>query len=237
MNFIMEIEYLYIEAVKIEYEYYAKREAIKEGQRALREQMRQEAQECKQLELERKRIEAEEQKYKNEISALMAQLDSASEEQKTALNERICEVQALLENVEHKKEDIAKLQHGKAGYVYVISNLGSFGGDVFKIGMTRRFEPLDRIAELSGASAPFPFDVHSFIFSDDAVGFESSLHKSLRSSRLNKVNIRKEFIKIPIDALEELVFSIQPAAVFTNTMLAEQFNQSLSLAMFLKIGF
>ena len=228
-KFVGEIEYLYIEAVKIEYEYYVKKEAAKEEQRALREQMRQESEERKQLEIERKRIEAEEEKFKNELKNLMAQLETADSDFYNVLQERINEVNQQLENVEHKKEDIAKLQHGKAGYVYVISNLGSFGDDIFKIGMTRRLEPFDRISELSGASVPFPFDVHSFIFSDNAVDLENSMHKSLHNNRVNKINLRKEFFKISIEELEKLVFELQPTAEFVNTMLAEQFKQGLSL--------
>ena len=228
-KFIGEIEYLYTEAVKIEYEYYTKKEAIKEEQRALREQMRQEAEERKRLEQEQKRIAAEEEKYKNELQSLLEQMEAADEAQKLLLQKRVDEVNAQLEDVEHKKEEIAKLQHGKAGYVYVVSNLGSFGGDVFKIGMTRRLQPQERIAELSGASVPFPFDVHSFIFSDDAVGLENAMHKTLHKNRLNKVNLRKEFFKVELEELESLVFDLQPTAEFTSTMLAEQYNQGLSM--------
>lgn len=79
--------------------------------------------------------------------------------------------------------------------MYVISNLGSFGADIFKVGMTRRLEPMDRINELSNASVPFSFDVHSFIFSNDAVALEAQLHKELNAYRVNKVNLRKEFFK------------------------------------------
>jgi hypothetical protein len=145
------------------------------------------------------------------------------------LNERMNEVQQQLNNLEQKKEEITRLSHGKAGYVYIVSNLGAFGEEVFKIGMTRRLEPQERISELSGASVPFPFDVHSFIFSNDAPALEANLHKSLNDKRVNRVNLRKEFFKVSIGELEELVFSIQPTAEFTNTMLAEQYHQGLSI--------
>ncbi len=94
--------------------------------------------------------------------------------------------------------------------------------------MTRRLEPQDRVNELGSASVPFKFDVHSFIFSDDAVMLENSLHRRLNSKRVNKVNLRKEFFRISIDELEKLVNEIDPTAEFNKTMLAEEYNQSLS---------
>ena len=127
-----------------------------------------------------------------------------------------------------KKKEISNLANGKAGNVYVISNLGSFGDKMFKIGMTRRLNPQDRVNELGDASVPFKFDVHSFIFSDDAVGLENKLHQILDDKRVNKVNRRKEFFYTSIDELEQLVTEIEPTAEFNKTMLAEEFHQSLS---------
>lgn len=228
-KFIGEIEVLFIEAVRIEYEYFVQKERIKEEQRALREQMRQEAEERKQLEAQRKQVENEESKYKTEMQNVQEQIANSADAEKIAmLEKRLAEIQSQLNDVEKKKDDIIKLQNGKAGYVYVISNLGSFGDDVFKVGMTRRLEPMDRVKELGDASVPFPFDVHSFIFSDDAVGLEHTLHVELNERRLNKVNLRKEFFKVSVDELEELVYKHQPTAEFNRTMLAEQYNQSLS---------
>ena len=229
-KFIGEIEYLFIEAVKVEYEYYTQKERIKEEQRALKEQMRQEAEERKQLESQRKQVEKEESKYKSEIETLSAQVDTTVDDDKTKkLLERIAELKKQLEAVSDKKEEIIKLQNGKAGYVYVISNLGSFGEDVFKVGMTRRLEPMDRVKELGDASVPFAFDVHSFIFSNDAVSLENTLHKELNDKRVNKVNLRKEFFRASIDEIENLVYKYEPSAEFNRTMLAEQYNQSLSM--------
>ena len=94
--------------------------------------------------------------------------------------------------------------------------------------MTRRLNPEDRVNELGSASVPFRFDIHSVIFSDDAVGLESELHKRLNSKRVNKVNLRKEFFKVTLDELEELVYEIDPLAEFRRTIAAEEYNQSLS---------
>ena len=112
--------------------------------------------------------------------------------------------------------------------MYIISNLGSFGENVFKIGMTRRLDPQDRIDELGSASVPFKFDVHSFIFSEDAVDLENKLHERLNKSRVNKVNLRKEFFYSSIDELEQIVNEIDPTAEFTRTMAAEEFRESQS---------
>ena len=134
-----------------------------------------------------------------------------------------------MSDVSLKKDEISKLQNGKAGNVYIISNLGSFGENIFKIGMTRRINPQERVDELGSASVPFRFDVHSFIFSDDAVGLESKMHEILNNKRVNKVNTRKEFFYSSIDELEELVNQLDPTAEFNRTMIAEEFRQSQSI--------
>lgn len=229
-KFIGEIEHLFIEAVKIEYEYYVQRERIKEEQRAIREQMRQEAEERKALEQERKRIEKEEQKYRNEIDNIREQLQKADPDKAQVLNERIAELEGQIEQIEDKREQIASLENGKAGYVYIISNIGSFGDDVYKIGMTRRMEPMERINELGSASVPFPFDVHGLIFSDDAVSLEHELHTVFNNKRVNKVNLRKEFFKVSLDDIEKVVDERCPSAEFKRTALAEQYRQSLTMS-------
>lgn len=228
-SFIGELEYFFIEAVKIEYNYYVKKEQAKQEQLALKEKMRVEAEEKKALEAARKKVEQEEAKYTTQIDNLNEQLKTVTDNKEIdALKARILELQAQLSDVVLKKEEISNLQNGKAGNVYIISNLGSFGENVFKIGMTRRLDPQDRVNELSNASVPFRFDVHSFIFSDDAVSLETNLHKRLTDKRINKVNLRKEFFNISIDELEKLVDEICPTAEFNRTMLAEEFRQSQS---------
>lgn len=215
---------------EIEYEYYVQKEKQREEQAKLREQMKQEAEEKKLLEQQKKQIEKEEGKYQTEIEKVEEIINSTEDEEKlNKLQEKIEELKNQLKLVNEKKEEITKLQNGKAGYVYVISNLGSFGDRVFKIGMTRRLNPIDRINELSGASVPFTFDVHSFIFSDDAVGLEQKMHEILNDNRVNKINLRKEFFNISIDELEKIVQDIDPSAEFNKTMIAEQYRQSLSI--------
>lgn len=230
VKFVNEIEFLFIRAVEIEYEYYIKKEQQKEEQARLREQMRQEAEDRKVLEQQKKQIEKQEEKYKTEMSKVEEALARAEDnEVLEKLKMKLEELQNQLDNVEHKKEDIVKRQNGKAGYVYIISNLGSFGDKTFKIGMTRRLNPQDRVDELGDASVPFVFDVHSFIFSDDAVGLEQKLHNILNDKRTNKINFRKEFFNVSIDELEELVQEIEPTAEFNRTMVAEQYRQTISI--------
>ena len=228
-RFIVQIESLYLRAVDVEYEYYVQRERAKEEQRAIKEQMRQEAEERKRLEQEKKKVDAEEEKYQIEIKRLFAKMQEAKESEIEALRARLAEVEQMVAKVEERKAEIINLQNGKAGTVYIISNIGSFGDHVFKIGMTRRLEPQDRVDELGSASVPFPFDVHSFIFSDDAVSLETLLHKELNDRRLNKINLRKEFFDVTIDELKELVARIDPTAPFKETALAEQYRQSKSM--------
>lgn len=230
-KFIGEIEPLFIDAVKIEYEYYVKKEAAHQEQLELRAQMREEAEERKHLKEQQEQMEKEEEKYNSEIANIRQQLDASDDAEKNQqLLDKIKELEAQIGDLSTKKEEIVRLQNGKAGYVYVISNLGSFGNDVFKVGMTRRLNPQDRVDELGDASVPFKFDVHSFIFSQDAVQLESDLHAALEATRLNKVNSRKEFFKVSIDELEELVDKYDPAAEFNKTMQAEQYYQSLSMS-------
>ena len=228
-RFIGEIEYLFIDAVKIEYNYYVKKEQARQEQLALKQQMREEAEERKLLEQQRKKIEQEEAKYQAEIEKANEALSNTEDEAQIAtLKSKILELQGQLSDVTIKKDEISKLQNGKAGNVYVISNLGSFGENVFKIGMTRRMDPQERVDELGCASVPFKFDVHSFIFSDNAVGLENKLHTILNDKRVNKVNMRKEFFYSTLDELEALVNELDPTAEFNKTMLAEEFRQSQS---------
>lgn len=231
LSFIAEIRGYFMRAVEIEYMYYVKREKAREEQAALKEQMRQEAAERKLLEEQRAQVVKEENKYKAEINNIQEQLNASQDNEQIELfKKRIAELEQQLSSVEAKKEEISNLQNGKAGYVYIISNLGSFGDKMFKIGMTRRIDPQDRVNELGDASVPFKFDVHSFIFSEDAVSLENALHQRLSKQRVNKINTRKEFFYCTIDDLEKLVLEIEPTAPFTRTMLAEQYRQSQEIA-------
>lgn len=231
IGYLGEIGKHFERAIEIEYLYYVRKEQAKEEQRALKEQMRQEEAERKLLEEQKKQIVKEASKYDQQIIILREQISQTEDpDEISVFNNKIAELKELITGLDAKKEEIISLQNGKAGYVYIISNLGSFGENIFKIGMTRRLEPQERVNELGSASVPFNFDVHSFIFSDDAVNLETEIHRRLDSQRVNKVNKRKEFFNCSIDELELLVREIEPTAPFTKTMLAEQYYNSLEMA-------
>lgn len=229
-RFLSELEPLLKNAIEIEYKYYVQKEKEKEEQRRIKEQMRQEAEEKKILEQERKKIEKEEEKYLKEININKELLSNETDLDKiAALEAKLKELEEQVEKIEEQKEEILKRANGKAGYVYVISNLGSFGDNMFKIGMTRRLNPLDRIDELGDASVPFKFDIHAMVFSDDAVGLEQKMHQLLEEKRVNKINLRKEFFYSDIENLENIVQDIDPTAEFIKTMKALEYRQSQSL--------
>jgi hypothetical protein len=124
-------------------------------------------------------------------------------EERTRFEAQLEELRGKLQEAEQQgKRALSMAQQTRQGHVYVISNIGSFGEDVFKIGLTRRLEPLDRVRELGDASVPFSFDVHAMIHSDDAPKLEKDLHKVFASNQLNKVNARKEFFRIPLSAIK-----------------------------------
>jgi len=243
--FLGELEKIFIDAVKVEYLWYLRKEQQRQEQIALREKMREEREERLRLEEERKRVAEEEAKYaaeqerlrlmREEAAAKAAEEMAKNGEQSAETTEALAEIDAQILKVESnlgevavQREEIAKRQNGKAGTVYVISNLGSFGPDVFKVGMTRRLEPQDRVDELGDASVPFEFDVHSVIFSEDAVGLEAKLHERLAECRVNKINVRKEFFRVSLDDIERLVQETDPTASFNRTMAAEEYRASMS---------
>ncbi|MFF2158556.1 GIY-YIG nuclease family protein [Paenibacillus chitinolyticus] len=229
-RFLSEIEPLFKNAILVEYQYFIQKEKEKEEQKLIREQMRQEAEEQRLLNEERKKIEQEEQKYFKEMEKNKEVLSKETDPGKiAALEARLRELEEQVQRVEEQKEEITKRANGRAGYVYVISNLGSFGDRMFKIGMTRRLNPLDRIEELGDASVPFKFDIHAMVFSENAVQLEQDLHRILSDNRVNKVNLRKEFFYSDIEGLQATVEEIDPTVEFITTMVAQEYRQSQSM--------
>jgi DNA repair exonuclease SbcCD ATPase subunit len=229
-KFLTEIEPLFYNAIQIEYKYYVQKEKEKEEQRLIREQMKLEAEERRILEEEKKKLEKEAEKYQQELFKNRELLEKEDDpEKRMALAERLEELTQQVNQLEEQKEEIVKRANGRAGYVYVISNLGSFGDQMFKVGMTRRLNPQDRIDELGNASVPFRFDIHAMVFSDNAVGLEQAIHERLASKRVNKINLRKEFFYADVASLQELVQDIDPTVEFTTTLLAEEYRQSKSI--------
>ena len=221
-KFISEAEYLFLNMVKIEYEYYTQ-------QAAQREKLREQAAERKILAEQAARLKKEEEKYKQEIEKTKEQILTETDPIKLEeLKKRDNELSELYNEIENKREEIVKRQNGLAGYIYVISNRGSFGENAFKIGMTRRDNWAERIAELNNASVPFPFDIHATMFVENAAGLENEIHKELNEKRLNRVNRRKEFFSVSVDELENLIYKLQPTVEFNRNMPATQYEESLN---------
>ncbi|PWB85214.1 DUF4041 domain-containing protein [Methanobrevibacter thaueri] len=197
---------LKLEELQLAYDYAIKKEEEKEILKEARRREKEEKQLQKKLEKEKKKFDKENSKITSEIEEVKAQLTQAAADEKAKLEAEIAKLQAALDknNEEIKKIDEWRETPG-AGYVYIISNIGSFGEDVFKIGVTRRDDPEERVRELSSASVPFKFDTHVFIFSKNAYDLESELHERFNNKRVNKVNMRKEFFRITIDDVKRIV--------------------------------
>lgn len=197
---------LKLDELHLAYEYEVKKQEEKEELREAREREREEKKLQKELEKERKKFERENETINSEIEEAKAKMAQAAAEEKAKLEAEIAKLQEALEK---NNEEVKKINEWKekpgAGYVYIISNIGSFGEGVFKIGVTRRDNPEDRIRELSSASVPFRFDTHVFIFSKNAYDLESELHERFDKQRVNKVNMRKEFFRISIDDVKKIV--------------------------------
>ncbi|WP_160036968.1 DUF4041 domain-containing protein [Paenibacillus sp. An7] len=227
-------EYLKLKLTELylAYEYSVKKQEEKEEQRQIREQMREEARLQREIDEARKTIEKEKRHYTNALEKAMKQLDQCkSDEERLLLQEKIAELQNNLQEIEISLKDVDYREaNQRAGYVYVISNIGSFGEGVFKIGMTRRLDPYDRVYELGDASVPFNFDVHAMIFSDDAPTLEATLHRTFEKKRLNFVNKRREYFNVSIDEIEQVIKNNHDKSIeFIRTAAAEEYRESILL--------
>lgn len=215
------------------YEYQKKVKEEKEIFNAQKEQLKEEEKVRRELDAAKKKIEKDEAQYNNEINRMMKYMQNTSlDAEKKLYLDKIQELNEKLEVLGREKENISQREaNAKAGFIYIISNIGSFGENIYKIGMTRRLEPMDRIKELSSASVPFEFDVHALIFSDDAPALESLLHQHFRNLEVNKVNHRKEFFKVKLAEIEQLVKEQYNNTVsFTESPKAEEYYETLKLS-------
>ena len=191
-----------IKELRLTYEYQEKIREEKDEQRRIQEEMREEEKAQREIEKAKEEAEEEEVRFQKALEKARAEASKTTGEQLTALNGKISELESQLKAAqEQKARAISRAQLTKSGHIYIISNVGSFGETTFKIGMTRRLEPLDRVKELGDASVPFPFDVHALIYSENAPEIELKLHNHFENKRINLVNPRKEFFNISIDDL------------------------------------
>ncbi len=177
-----------------------------EEQREIREQMREEEKARRDIEKALKQAEKEERLLAKAMEEARKQLEGANDEERAQFQARLAELEQQLEEAESRGERaLSMAQQTKRGHVYIISNIGSFGENVFKIGMTRRLEPLDRVKELGDASVPFSFDVHAMIYSEDAPALERELHRQFIEHQVNRINPRKEFFQVPLAEVREAI--------------------------------
>lgn len=223
---------LKFEEMSLVYAYMVKVEEEKEQKKAIREQMVEEEKVRREIEREKQKIEKEENQFNNEVKKLMGYMQKAKDDvEKQLYIDKIQELEDKLKALASDKENVLQReQNTRAGFVYIISNIGSFGESVYKIGMTRRLDPMDRINELSSASVPFPFDVHAMIFSEDAPALETLLHHHFQNSQVNKVNARKEFFRVDLDEIKQLVLENHNATVkFVDIPDALEYRETLKI--------
>ena len=203
----------------------------REEQRLIQEQIREEEKARRDFEKAQQEAAREEELIRKAMEKAQQQAVQATDEERRKIEAQLAELQQKLTEAEAKNQRaLSMAQQTRAGNVYIISNVGSFGDDVLKIGMTRRLEPSDRIKELGDASVPFEFDVHAMIRSDDAPTLERELHAQFEEHRLNKVNYRKEFFRVPLQAIREFVGARQLEATFTMAAEAREYRESVALA-------
>lgn len=206
------------------------RKKASDEQRELREKIREEEKARREYERAQKEAAKEEAMLQKAMEKAQAMLASANEAQRAKYEAQIAEYAEKLKEAEEKNQRaLSMAQQTKRGTVYVISNIGSFGENVYKVGMTRRLDPNDRVRELGDASVPFPFDVHAFIESDDAPALETALHHDLALAQMNKVNPRKEFYKVDISLIKKLVDSKGLQASWTMAAQAAEYRESLAI--------
>lgn len=223
---------LKIEELYLAYEYQQKKQEEKEAAKEARARMREEAKLAKEIEEARKKLEKEQTHYMNALKKLTSQLESASEgADRQALLEKKAEVEQRLSKIDKDFQEVDYREaNQKAGYVYIISNIGAFGENVYKIGMTRRLDPMERVDELGDASVPFDFDVHAMIFSENAPALEAALHNAFSDRKLNFINQRREFFNVSLDEIKAVVKANYDKTVeFVEVAPAEQYRETLAI--------
>ncbi|WP_206610615.1 DUF4041 domain-containing protein [Marinomonas rhizomae] len=222
---------LKFEECKLQYQFMLKKQAEVAEQRLIKEQIREEQRAIKEYEKAIAEAEKEEKMYRNLLDKARDELFKATDQERSEMEQRIAILEQQLAEAEAKEERAKSMaEQTRKGHVYVISNIGSFGEDVYKIGLTRRLEPMDRVKELGDASVPFSFDVHAMIYTDDAPALESALHREFHRQRVNAVNTRKEFFNVDLEEIQEAVKKVVGTeADFKMTALAEDYYESLRL--------
>jgi len=202
----------------------------REEQRRIQEQIREEEKVRREQERAIRDAQEKQEAIQQALVKMRQEADEASQEERARYDAQIAELSARLEEAEAAKQrEISLAQLTRAGNVYIISNIGSFGEEVFKIGMTRRRDPMDRIWELSDASVPFDFDVHAMIYTEDAPALEGLLHEAFDDLRVNQVNYRKEFFRLPLESIRNVAAKHGLNVEFTMAADAREYRETLAL--------
>lgn len=221
---------LKLSELKLVYEYQEKLEEEREEQRRIKEQIREEEKARKEAEKAEKQADEDASKYELMLKKAFEEQRKATGTELSELNDEIAKLQAQLQEALTQKERAKSMaQLTRSGHVYIISNIGSFGENIYKIGMTRRLEPLDRVKELGDASVPFEFDVHALIPSDNAPSLENQLHAVFSNKRVNMVNDRKEFFNVSINEIEKVVKDAGYDFQFTKLASAKEYRETIQL--------
>lgn len=221
-----------IKELRLAFEYRQKQQEEKEAAKAARAEQREQAKLQKEIEESKRKIEKEQNHYQTAYGKLVKQLQNDPDnkellKKKEEFESKLSEIEKSLSDIDYRQANM------RAGYVYVISNIGSFGENIYKIGMTRRLNPQDRVDELGDASVPFQFDVHAMIFSDDAPALEAALHKAFENKKLNMVNQRREFFNVSLDEIKKVIKENYDKTVeFIDIPDAEQFRISQKMRNF-----
>jgi hypothetical protein len=221
---------LKLQELYLSHEYEQKVQAEKEEQRRIREQMKDEEIALREIEKAKQQAEEEERRYEVALLKAREEVERSAGAKQEKLKDQIAALELKLAEAHTNKERaISRAQMTRSGHVYVISNIGSFGENVYKIGMTRRLEPMDRIRELGDASVPFLFDVHAVIYSEDAPALEGALHQIFDNHRVNRVNDKKEFFNISIDQIVDAVKAQCGFNEIKRVADAEEFRKTVAL--------
>jgi hypothetical protein len=221
---------LRLEELFLTHEHHELLQEEKEEQRRIREQIREEEIAQRELEKARQDAEKEEARYETALAKARADVALAQGEKQERLMSKVAELEAALAEAHSQKERaISRAQLTRSGHVYIISNIGSFGENVYKIGMTRRLDPQERIKELGDASVPFSFDVHAVIYTEDAPGLEATLHQAFADRRINLVNERKEFFHVDIETVTRVVRENHAQVLITKAAEAAEYRKTLAL--------
>ena len=218
-----------VKELRLAFEYRQKKQEEKEEQKAARAEQREQARLQKEIDEQRKKFEKEQSHYQTAFEKLQLQIEQNPDnadllKKKEQLENHLSDIDKALSDIDYRQANM------RAGYVYVISNIGAFGENIYKIGMTRRLDPQDRIDELGDASVPFNFDVHAMIFSDDAPALEAALHRAFEDRKLNMVNQRREFFNVTLDEIKEVIRqNFDKTVEFVDVPNAEQYRVSQKL--------